>query len=252
MAKKYYSHQQIRKSIKRDELRDFTNRAFHFARTNTENLLISAVIVAVVAILVPLYFNHLESNEHRASSLLNNAINYYIQPLAGQHAAVGSEAFRSLDEKYKKTQQAYSEVATTYKNTKSAQIARLGEANALFFQKKYNDALAIYQQELPQHVKDTLGSSIQFRMGQCQESQAHWKEALGIYQEILRQDSQNYNRHAIRQAMARCYSGLGQKAEAEKLLNEEKAEKGGGYWAEAARQQLAMGQENQKSKLAEE
>jgi hypothetical protein len=56
MAKKLYTHKQIRKSIKQDELRNALTRLITSARQNTENLLIVGIIVVVIAILIPLYF----------------------------------------------------------------------------------------------------------------------------------------------------------------------------------------------------
>ena len=104
MAKKRYSHKQIRKSIKQDELRNALTRIVAFGKKNTENILISAIIFIVILVLIPLYFNNREKNEERATGLLNRAMNYSRQPVAGKFADPSSGTFRTREEKYGKTQ----------------------------------------------------------------------------------------------------------------------------------------------------
>jgi len=237
MAKKLYTHKQIRKSIKRDELRDLAERAVHYMKHNTENLLISLGVLAVIAFLVPLYLNHLNTSERRAAGLYNTAVGYYLQPLAGQGMASGSEVFRTREEKYKKSQQAFSEVAVTYKNTQSGKLARLGQANSLFFQNKYDEALAIYQQELAGHAKDAVGVTIRLRMAQCLESTGKYKEALDSYRPLM---TDAFSRPSAQLGAARCLDKLGQKADAEKTLRELQGSDAGEYWSESARRQLAL------------
>lgn len=238
MAKKLYTHQQIRKSLKRDELRDLTEKTIHFAKTHTENILISLGVLAVIAFLVPLYFNHLETSERRAAGMYNTAVSHYLQPLAGQSAAVGAELFRTREEKYKKTQQSFAEVAGTYKNTQAGKMARLGQANSLFFQQKYDEAQALYRQELPNH-EGAMGVTIRMRIAQCMESSGKFKEAMDEYQQMLQQDPENFSRQAGRLGLARCQIKLGQNAEAEKILKEIAAADPGSYWSETARRQMA-------------
>ncbi len=232
MAKKRYSHKLIRKSLKQDELRNFLNRTIGLFRSNTENLLISAIIIGVIAILVPLYFRHQGANEKRAQNLLNRAISYNYQPLAS------GEGFRSLEEKYKKCQQAFAEIATTYRNTRAAGLASLGEANSWFFLKEYEKAMRIYQEQLQKREEEALGFTIQERLAACQENLEQWSKALATYQAILAEQPDYFNRRAVNISIARCYWNLDRKAEARELLAKEKSEEPGSYWSEIARRQM--------------
>lgn len=240
MAKKRYSHKQIRKSLKQDELRNFLNRTIRFFRTNTENLMISAIIIGVIAILIPLYFRHQAGNEKRAQNLLNRAISYYNHPLAGGERASGREYFRSREEKYKKSQQAFTEIATTYRNTRAAGLASLGEANSWFYLKEYEKAMLIYQEQLQKKGEEDIGFTIPERLAACQENLEQWPEALATYQAILAEQPDYFNRRAVNISIARCYWNLDRKAEARELLAKEQSEEPGSYWSEIARRQMVV------------
>ncbi|MCK5218574.1 tetratricopeptide repeat protein [bacterium] len=238
MAKKRYSHKQIRKSLKQDELRNFLNRTIRFFRINTENLLILAIIIGVIAVLVPLYFRHQAANEKRAQNLLSRAISYYNYPLAGGDKAAGD--FRSMEDKYKKCQQAFAEVATVYRKTQAAGMASLGEANSWFFLKEYEKAILIYQEQLQKMEKKLLRSTIQERLAACQENLGQWSEALATYQAILTEQPEYFNRRAVNISIAGCYWNLDRKAEARELLAKEQSEEPGSYWSEIARRQMVV------------
>ncbi|NTV52668.1 MAG: hypothetical protein HGA76_06630, partial [Candidatus Firestonebacteria bacterium] len=145
MVQKHIKHKQILKTLKRDELREGVDRAVAFAKHNTENLLISVIILVVLIILVPMYFKHQAENEMRASNMLDRAISISAQPVQGENGL--GQGFKTLDEKYHKTLEAYQEVSTTYRNTKVAVLARLGEADCWFYLKDYAKAAAICREE---------------------------------------------------------------------------------------------------------
>ncbi len=237
MAKKRYTHQQIRKSLKKDELRDMLTRAVDFAKGNTENLLIAAIIVGVLAVLLPMYFRHQADNEVRAASLLEQAIYYNLQPVQTESPDALRPSFKTLAEKYQKCREAYAEVANTYPNTRAARLGRLGEANSLFFLGKYTEAQGVYQAELDKLPKDFLAPTLRERIGACQENLQKWPEALATYQALLAEDPGYFNRRSVRLAEARCLFHLGKTAEARKLLDAEEQQGAGDFWSEAAREE---------------
>lgn len=239
MAKKLYTHQQIRKTIKRDELREGLDKLIHYARTNTENLLIAAIIAVVVAILIPLYFRHQAGNELRAAGLLDRANAYSQQPVDSTLGALG-RGFKDQDEKVKKTQEAYAEVVNTYKGTQAARLAAMGQANTLFWAKQYEPAAAAFTALLAQHPKDFWTASLRERLGACQENLKQWANAKATYEALLAQSPDYFDRRAVRIALARCQHELGQTAEAAKLLAEEQKEDPGSFWAEQARMTAAL------------
>ncbi|MEW6516580.1 MAG: tetratricopeptide repeat protein [candidate division FCPU426 bacterium] len=241
MAKKLYTHKQIRKSIKQDELRNALEKLFASAKQNTENLLIAAIIVVVIAILVPLYFSNQRANAKRAAELLNRAVTWSVQPVGGAtEAAYGGESFRNTEEKYKKTQQAFAEVSASYRNTPAGRQARDLEANSWFYLGEYAKAVEIYRADAEKATDPALKSSLQQRIGACQENMKEWAAARQTYETLLAAAPDFFNRRAVRLALARCQRHLGQTDAADKILQAEAAEEPGSYWAEAARQMLAL------------
>lgn len=232
MAKKLYTHKQIRKSIKQDELRNALTRLITSARQNTENLLIVGIIVVVIAILIPLYFHNQRENGKRAVELLNRAVGWSLQPLG----AAGGESFRTAAEKYQKAQQGFAEVTASYRNASAAQQARRLEANSWFYLGEYAKAREIYQTEAAKAKEPTLRGSLLERLGACQENLKEWDAARQTYETLLAELPGYFNRRAVRLAIARCQRQLGQAEEADKILQAEEAAEPGSYWAEVARQ----------------
>lgn len=232
MAKKLYTHKQIRKSIKQDELRNALTKLIAAARQNTENLLIAAIIVIVIAVLIPLYFHNQSENGKRAVELLNRSLAWSLQPLG----ASGGEYFRTAAEKYQKIQQGCAEVSTSYRNTPAAQQARWLEANSWFYLGEYAKARDIYQTEAAKAKDPLLRGTLLERLGASQENLKEWGPAGQTYESLLAEYPDYFNRRAVRLALARCQRQLGQAEAADKILQAEAAEEPGSYWAEMARQ----------------
>jgi predicted negative regulator of RcsB-dependent stress response len=240
MVQKHIKHKQILKTLKRDELREMIDKLVLFGRTNTENLLISIIILVVLIILIPMYFRHQSENEMRASNLFDRALSISLQPVQGENGMMPGQGFKNFEEKYRKTLEAYQEVSTTYRNTKVAVLARLGEATSWFYLKDYAKAAAIYQEELTKHTADYYTPVMKAHLGACQENTQKWAEAAQTYQEVLTQFSTYYDRRGVRLGLARCQVKLGKVEDAKKILNEEQGSEPGSYWSEMVRQQLAL------------
>ncbi len=240
MVQKHIKHKQILRELKRDDLREVVEKIVGFAKTNTENLLISVIILVVLIILIPMYFKHQAENELRASNMLDRAISVSMQPVQGDNLFMMGQAFKTPEEKFRKTLEAYQEVSTTYRNTKVAILARMGEANSWFYLKEYDKAVAIYQEELVKHANDYYTPVLKARLGACQESQQKWNDAIQTYQGVLAQFPGYYERRAVRLSLARCLVKNQKLDDAKKILSEEQAVEPGSTWAEMARQQLAL------------
>ena len=228
MVQRHISHKQIRRTIKKDELRELLDFVTHFAKTNTENLLISVIIIGVIIVLVPMYFRHQAENEMRSANILDRALSYSMQPVNPAGAMVGQN-FKNLEEKYKKCLEAYGEITGTYRNTHAANVARLGEAQALFNLKEYAKAEGIFQEELEKHAQDYLTPELKVSVAACLENLEKWQEALVHYQEVLNEYPKCYDRRGVRLAVARCLLQLGKTDEAKKLLKEEQALEPGSF-----------------------
>ncbi len=222
MAKKKYTHQQIRQSLTRDDLRAGLERLWQYARSNTENLIIAGIILGGIVVLVPLYLRHQATNEMRATSLLDRAWAYASQPVDLNSALVG-QGFKSYEEKYQKVQQACAEIVSTYRGTRAAKLAAEGEAEAWFALRQYDKALSSYQALLAQHAKDFWTPVLQNRIGACQEGLNQWPAALGTYQALQQAWPDFFDLRAVRLGTARCLAHLGKLDEARKLLTAEAA-----------------------------
>lgn len=222
MAKQKYTHQQIRKTLKQDDLKVGLERLWHYARTNTENLIIAVILLGGILILVPLYFRHQATNEMRAASLLDRAWGYAAQPV-DLEAALSGRGFKSYEEKYQKVQQACAEIIATYRGTRSAKLAAQSEAQAFFALRQYDKALAAYQALLAQHPKDHLTASLQARIGASQEGLGQWAAALDIYRALQQAWPDAPEFRSARLGEARCLARLGKMDEARALLTEEAA-----------------------------
>jgi tetratricopeptide (TPR) repeat protein len=239
MAKKLYTHQQIRKTLKQDDLRVGLDRLWHYARTNTENLIIAGIIVGGIAVLVPLYLRHQATNEMRATSLLDRAWSYISQRVDLNAAMVG-QGFKSYEEKYQKVQQAFAEIGSTYRGTRAAKLAADGEAVAWFSLREYDKALAAFQALLAQHPKDFWTAGLLARIGACQEGLAKWQEALATYQTLAQDWPDYFDLRSVRLGTARCLAHLGKLEEARKLLAAEAAADPGSDVSQEAGRLLAL------------
>lgn len=239
MAKQKYTHQQIRKTLKQDDLKVGLERLWTYARTNTENLIIAAIIVGGILLLVPLYLRHQATNEMRATTLLDRAWGYAAQPVDLQ-AALSGRGFKSYEEKYQKVQQACAEIIATYRGTRAAKLAAQGEAQAFFALRQYDKALAAYQALLAQHPKDLWTASLQARIGASQEGLEQWSAALDTYRALQRAWPDAPEFRSARLGEARCLARLGKTDEARKLLTEEAALDPGSAAAQEAGRLLTL------------
>ncbi|MBN1594285.1 tetratricopeptide repeat protein [candidate division FCPU426 bacterium] len=232
--------------MKKDELRDVLNRVVDFSKKNTENIVITAIIAVVVLVLIPLYFSNREQNERRAGTMLTRAISYSMQPVAEGKTDPASGQFRTVEEKYRQAQQTFAEISGTYRNTRMAQIAKVGEANASFYLKEYEKALGLYQEAKLKKADAQMQLTLDERIGACYENMGKWQEALTTYQAILDGHPAYFNRRAVQYHMALCYEQLGQGDQARALLEAVQTEDPDSYWAEIARRHLLIAEKSRK------
>ena len=240
MAKKRYSHKEILRSMKRDELRDGLTGLQKYVREHSENILIAAIIIGVVAILVPMYFRHRATNEMRAASLLARANSLLERPLTDEQTALTGQGFVSREAKYQKVRETFAEVHQTYSNTRAADLAKLGEANALYYLGRYEEALAIYREAVEAFSADVVTASVRERLGATLENLERWQEALETYQSLLASHPDYFHAPSVRLGIARCHEALGEIEVAREILERELEADGFEGWTEAARRQLAL------------
>lgn len=235
MAKKRYSHKRIKQDIKKDELRNLIERSADFAKSHTENLLISAIIVVVVIILIPLYFKNKDDNAQQAANMYNQALGLAMQPVSQDNTG----QFKTIEEKYKQIGQQYSDIVANYKQTSAGRLARLGEANAAFYAKDYEKAQTLFQSMLTDSPQLPLRETVMERLANCYEQQEKWQAAADRYQDILNNHPNYFNQAAVSVHLAYCYAAMNDKEAASRLLAEQ-AEAGEGYWSQVAKRQLVL------------
>lgn len=241
MAKKKYSHKQIVKDIKKDELRDLIGRTVDFTKSHTENILISIIIIGVIIVLIPLYFKHKADNEMRAATMYNQVVSMAMQPVS----TGGQGQFKTVEEKYKQVGQQYSDIVANYRNTKTGMLARIGEANAAYYAQDYAKAASLFQELTEMKADLPLTVSLKERLGNCYEQQGKWQEALTVYKGIVDNHSGYYGMASVKLSMANCYKGLNKPEEAKAIL-EKQASNENDYWAGTAKRRLALMEQDMK------
>ncbi len=231
MAKKRYSHKQIRKDLKKDELRNLIDKTVAFVKDNTENLLITVIIVGVIIVLIPLYFNHQVDNEMRAATMLNQAMSLSMQP-------VDQGQFKTMGEKYKQLGQQYADIVSNYPRTTAGKMALLDEANAAYYAQDYAKAGALFEQALAKFQDMPLWLTIKERLGNCYEQQQQVDKAIATYQEILKDNPDYFAKASVNLSLAHCYLALNKTAEARALLQQQAAQPKS-FWTTASGQLLA-------------
>lgn len=231
MAKKRYSHKQIRKNIKKDELRDILDKSVGFVKNNTENLLITLIIVGVIIVLVPLYFSHQADNEMRAATMLNQAMSLSMQP-------VGQGQFKTMEEKYKQLGKQYADIVSNYPHTAAGKMSLLDEGNAAYYAKDYAKASGLFEQALAKDQQMPLTLTIKERLGNCFEQQKQYDKAIAAYQGILKENPDYFGKASVQLSLAHCFQATGKAAEAKAAL-QALAGQPESFWATAAGQLLA-------------
>jgi tetratricopeptide (TPR) repeat protein len=234
------SHARIRQSIKQNDFQELIQRLTVFAKKHSENLLMIGIGVVIVSILIPLYFKQQRGNEMRAMSLYNRANSINDQGISSDPERIAQGDFRSLEEKYRKVEEAYAEIIDNYRSSRVAGLAKLGKANALFYRKKYPEAMELYQTLLGSAKEPLMQISIRNRIAACLESLGNWEAALSSYQKILTDHPGAFNHAELQLATARCQLRLGQLAGAKAIWANLAKDKNSGFWGEIARQALVQ------------
>lgn len=235
MAKKRYSHKQIKQDLKKDELRSLIDKTVGFTKNHTENILITVIIVTVIIVLIPLYFKHQADNEMRAVTMYNQALSFDMQPIRQNQ----TDQFKTSEEKSKQLEQQYTDIVTNYERTNIARIARMGAANAAFYANDFEKAISLFQTILSTGKDLPMKGSIEERLGNCYEQQKKWDQALNQYTQLLKNYPDYFNRSAVEIRIAKCHQALNQNQEARTILKEQ-AENSNTYWSTVAKRQLSL------------
>lgn len=131
------SSEEVKEVLHRDELGLAMEKGAAWVRSHVENVVIGAVVLAAAVFGLRYYLSSREERALEAAKLLAEAEQLY-QRAGSLDAAAAPSAFTQAYAKYQG-------VAQSYEGTPQAFAGRLGMANALFSQGKFDEALREYQ-----------------------------------------------------------------------------------------------------------
>lgn len=233
----HLKHKDVRKMIKHNEFQEIIANLITAAKKNTENLIIGAIVVVVIAVAIPLLINSQAKKEEKAQGILAQA-NYFYNLPVGQDKETGVKYFANEGEKFDRIIGSYSEILQNYKGTKAMKQATLGIADANYAAGKYLEALEYYNTfitKYPGHelADDALSGRAyaNYQMGNVREAAADWEEVVKNYK------GANTFQDA-RMRAADCYEKLGEKEKAKAVYTDIVSEGQDGQWAKEARAKL--------------
>jgi tetratricopeptide (TPR) repeat protein len=235
---KKLKHKEVLDLIKRNEAQDFLKVLTEYAVKNTENLVIGAVIVLVIAVGIPLFLNSRAANEVKAEQILSKADYFLTRPVSDQKNAQMYGMFRTKDEKFEKGIAAYQEVVQTYKSTKSLPYAYLGIADAYFNDGKYKESLEYYNTFLEKFQAHYLAPQALSGRAYAYCELGRYKEALDDLNTAMQKYKDSYLYNDIRLKAAECYLKLKNPADAKQLYTQIIGDGRNSYWASVAEVKL--------------
>lgn len=209
-----------------------------YASKNTENLVIGAVIVLVVAVGIPLFLNGRAANEVKAQQILSKADYFLTRPVSDQKDAQMYGMFRSKDEKYEKGIAAYQEVVQTYKNTSALPSAYLGIADAYYNEGKYKESLEYYNTFMDRFPAHYLSPQALSGRAYAYYELGQYKEALDDLNAAMQKYKDSFLYNDIRLKAAECYEKLKNPGDARQLYTQLIADGKNSYWAGVADEKL--------------
>jgi len=237
---KKLKHKDVVKIIKRNEFEEFIFNLQENFKKNSENILITGIILLVIFVAIPLYINNKNAKEIKAMNLLSNADFYLTRPVVDSKDASMYGYFKSKEEKYEKIAGIYMEIMQTYKGTRAVPIAYLGLANAYYNANKYKEAIEYYNSFIDKFKKndflpDALNGRafVNYQLGNFKEAISDWEKAM----EIAKKDSPFYFDAKFHTALA--YEKLNEFEKAKKLFNEIINENKDSYWATISKERLS-------------
>ena len=188
-----------------------------WAHANRKRLITGAVVVAVVALGVWLYFLNIEQHEQAANNALAS-----IRPTA---ATTGEPEIAP---------EAYLKVAQDYPNTQAGARALLLAAGANFTAGKFKDAQNEFEQFLQNNSSSSLVDKAQLGVAASLEAQGQIAQAATRYDDFIKHNSGNPNLAQAKSALARLYLAQNKPDAALKLYEELAQGHGLDSWSQEA------------------
>lgn len=230
---KKLKHKDVIKLVKRNEIKEISEKTRNYFIKNTENTIIAAIAAAVIIIGVPLFMNSRKAADEKAQQALSRANNIYGAPVSEDPQMAMYGYFPDSTRKYETAASSYMEVLQAYKGTKAEALAYLGLAASNFNTGKYQDAETNYRlftDKFPKHpliaeAYNGLAYSL-LESGKIQEAAAAWEKVVKEMKNSAIASSAMFN-------LASVYETLGKKEESKKLFEEASAG-GDSYFAPKA------------------
>jgi predicted negative regulator of RcsB-dependent stress response len=164
------THKQIEAAIKRDELREFLEMSQEWVKQHLENVLIGAVVFALLAFGGVYLLKSRSDDAIKASIQLSSADQQFSRAASSGE----SSAFDSA-------KAAYEQVRSGYPGKDSAIAAELGLANLLFAQGNLKDAEPAFRKFVSDHADSPLAPLAASAQAACLEASGKIKEAADAY-----------------------------------------------------------------------
>jgi tetratricopeptide (TPR) repeat protein len=232
-------HKDVRKLIKKNEFQEMVAAAVSGAKKNSENLIIGAIILIIIAVAVPLFLNSQAKKEEKAQGLLAQA-NYYYNLPVGEDKNTGVKYFASEAEKYERIIGAYSEILQNYKGTKASSYAYLGTADAYYAAGKYMESMEYYNTFITKNPRHEMTDDAISGRAYCNYRLNNYREAAADWEDVIKKypGANTYFDAKIHAAMS--YEKMGEKEKAGVYYAEIIKENPDSAWARDAKAKLPI------------
>lgn len=217
---KKLKHREVVKLIKRNEIKEITEKTGEYVKKNTENVIIAVIAAAALIIGIPLFLNANRANSEKAEQALTRANNVFNAPVSKDAQMSAYGFFPDNKQKYETAASFYLEVIQGYRNTKAAVFAQLGLAASYFNNGRFaeaEDAYALFLEKNPKHmmIAEAYNGLAYSRLeaGKLKEASEAWENIVNKMPESVVVWEAKYN-------LASVYETLGRKDEAKLLYSQ--------------------------------
>jgi len=232
-------HKDVRKLMKRNELKEMLSGFAAFLKKNSENLVIAVVVLLVIVVVIPIFLNNRNGQEQKAQALLAQANYYYTLPVTPPGES-GVKYFSNEGEKYDRVINAYSEILKNYKGTKAAAESYLGIGNSYYNQGKYKEAKEYYNSFASKYPKDMLLAKAISGRAYCNYQLGNFREAIADWQDVTTVYTHSDVYFDSKMHMGIAYEKLKEKNKAKSIYEEIEKEGSDSDWGREAKARIAL------------
>jgi len=208
MAEKKRTRKELLKS--QDEFITFSTRAIRFVRGNSTYFYYLGILLAAI-ILVYLGMNTYTKYKNRKAQEAYNIAYYALSKNIGQEA--DPEKIAQSDEQFQR-------VIEEYPGTKAGKLALPELASLRFEEKKYDEAISLYEQFLKKEKhRPAYQSLARMALAICYEEKGEPQRAIEILEKLYN-NPDNFIAEQSMLSLARLYRDTNQYEQAKKILKE--------------------------------